>query len=116
MTCFRKPFEVSELLAEVERLDLLAVHRKRLARWEKERKDAFAGAAAPRRRRARAAWYIAACVAVCLGVGVPMVAGWLGRAAEAARSAVRKTGEALDSASRIEGYLERDEQRELLGR
>jgi DNA-binding response OmpR family regulator len=116
--CFRKPFDVTELLAEVKRLDLIAGHRKRLAKWEISRTKAYAlsdNLALGHRHYKRTV--AAAMVIVALAAAsVPVVSHWLTAAGETAHAAAASVGSALDSASRVEGYLQRDEARELKNR
>ena len=113
--CFRKPFDITALLAEVERLDLLAVHRRRLAKWELSRKESFVhrGRSAARGRRFRRMAAAAVAIVAISAAAVPVVSHWLAAAGRTARAAAEKAGQALDGASRLEGYLQRDEAREL---
>jgi CheY-like chemotaxis protein len=122
-SCFRKPFDTAEILAEVKRLETISLHRKRLA--ERERAVAAHRTLLGRARAfvrsiehsygRRLKWVAAATVAaiVLSAVAVPLVSSFVGRAGRAARNAGGKVDAVLDSASRVEGYLERDEAREL---
>jgi DNA-binding NtrC family response regulator len=117
---FRKPFDMKRLMAEVGRLDLIAAHRRKLARWEAGAREADAksrsGALPGTRRRLK--WLLVAGVAAAAlaAAAVPAVTAWMRSAASATASAAGRVNEALDSANRIEGYLQRDEERELRGR
>jgi len=114
--CLRKPFNVTELLAEIERLDLISAHRKRLADWERTRREPFARRDSSKKSGRRFRRMVAAAVAIVAlsAAAVPLVSEWLGAAGRAARAAVEKVAEAADSVSRVEGYLQRDEARELM--
>ena len=123
VSCFRKPFDTAEILAEVERLEAISLHRKQLA--ERERAAAARMTLWGRARAAvrsikhsygrRLKWVAAATVAavVLSAIAVPLISSFFGRTAHAARNAGRKVDAVLDSASRVEGYLQRDEAREL---
>jgi len=105
--CLRKPFAPQQLLSEVERLDLLAVHRRRLAQRERELL-----AAAPLQRRGRhKKWLlVATLVVVAAGaIAVPVIIVMM----RAAGKAADKVKDATDAIDRVEGYLQRDEQREI---
>lgn len=62
--CFRKPFDMAAILAELERFDLIAAHRKRLADWECTLRESFTPQGAQRRHGRRFKWMVAAAVAV----------------------------------------------------
>lgn len=116
LSCFRKPFDPHELLAEVERLELVSNHRKRLAERERTRTGLFARPARSRgQRRLFRRMMIAAATAVLVAAAaVPIAAKWIASAGRTTRVTAEKVGGALDTASRIEGYLQRDEARELM--
>lgn len=123
-SCFRKPFDTARLLAEIGRLDLIATHRKHLAEREHGRTD---GGSLLERGRAfirtmkhrygmRLKWLAAAAVAtVAFGAAaVPLVLSFVATSARAVRDAGGRVDEVLESTSRIEAYLQRDEARELI--
>jgi two-component system CAI-1 autoinducer sensor kinase/phosphatase CqsS len=122
-SCFRKPFDTAEILAEVKRLEAISLHRRRLAARERaltarlslpERVREFIGSVRHGYGR-RLKWVAAAAVAIVAlsAVAVPLASSFLGRASRAARNAGRRVDDVLESASRVEGYLQRDEAREL---
>jgi len=121
LRCIRKPFDLQELLAELARLDLIAAHRRLLAARERERAARPAErarnwlAVQERRYGRRFKWMLAlaALAVAALAAAVPVAALWLERASAAAASAASKIEQAADAAARIEGYLQRDEEREL---
>ena len=115
LSCFRKPFDPHELLAEVQRLELVSSHRKRLAERERTRTGLFARPAPSRGhgRRFRRMVIAAATAVLVAAVAVPIAARWIASAGRAARAAAERIGKAVDSAASAEGYLRRDEQREL---
>jgi CheY-like chemotaxis protein len=106
--CLRKPFDTSALIDIVDRLDLIATHRKRLRDREKLLLNQQ-----PLRRptKRKLLVVVAALVIVAAAVAVPLL---LVAARKAGEAAATIQG-AADSAKNIEGYLERDEQRELRG-
>ncbi len=130
LSCFRKPFEPAEILAEVKRLEAILLHRRRLAARRQDR--APCGALCYLRRLLgaplvtlgsmrhgygrRLKWVAVAAVAavVLSAVAVPLLSSFAGRAASAARNAGRRVDALFESASRVEGYLQRDEARELV--
>ena len=124
MSCFRKPFDTAEILAEVKRLEAISLHRKQLAERERARTSRMTLSGWIREvirsmRHSygrRLTWVAAATVAVVAlsTVAVPVVSSFVGRAATAARNAGRRVDDVLESASRVEGYLQRDEARELM--
>jgi CheY-like chemotaxis protein len=106
--CLRKPFDTRALVDVVGRLDLIAAHRKRL----RDREKLLLNQQPLRRRRKRALLLAAAAlVIVAAAVAVPVLMA----AARKADDAAARIRNATDSVNRIEGYLERDEQRELRG-
>jgi len=124
--CFRKPFDLDALMAEVRRLDLISAHRRRRNRWEAlRRRAARAGSIAgrlrawirccQRRHRLRLRWLVAGAVAVVVAAAaaVPVLSAWTMRGARAAASAAESVSDTMDALRRVEGYLERDEAREL---
>ena len=115
--CLRKPFNVPELLAEIGRLDLISAHRKRLADWERTRTESFARRDSSKKSGRRFRRMVAAAVAIVAlsAAAVPSISTWAASSGRAARGAAEKIGVAVDSASRVEGYLQRDEARELSG-
>jgi DNA-binding response OmpR family regulator len=122
-SCFRKPLDTAEILAEVERLDAISLHRRQLARRDRtaaSRRTLLGRARALLRSvkhgyGRRLKWVAAATVAaiVLSAVAVPLVSSFVGRTAHAARNVGGKVDAVLESASRVEGYLQRDEAREL---
>ncbi len=125
LSCLRKPFEPAEMLAEVERLDAISLHRRRLAAGERARTARMTLSGRIRefirsmkhRYGRRLKWAAAATVAtvVLSAVAVPLISSFVGEAAHAARNAGKRVDDVLESASRVEGYLRRDEARELTG-
>jgi CheY-like chemotaxis protein len=123
VSCLRKPFDPEALVAEVERLDLVAVHRRRL----EEREHAYSAQrpflermrthvrSTKHRYGRRLKWLAAAVVmtVVLSAAAVPVISSFVGATSRAVRAASGRAGEALDSAARVEGYLQRDEAREL---
>ena len=123
---FRKPFDVDDFVEEVRRLDLIAAHRRRLAERERAREQMHRGltladrtygwyARQQRRFRNRFKLVVAVVLLVALaaGLAVPLVAAWTAAAADAARSTADKLNDAAGAAARVEGYLQRDEAREI---
>jgi DNA-binding response OmpR family regulator len=126
MSTFRKPFDIDEVTAEVNRLDLIASHRRKLAARERAREEMHRKWTLAERtqgwllqqehrfgRRFKLVVALAVFVALVAGLAVPIVTAWASAAADAARSATDRFDEAMGAASRIEGYLQRDEAREL---
>jgi DNA-binding NtrC family response regulator len=122
-SCFRKPFDLKALIAEVERLSIIVAHRRRQEQRQRAG-SAHVPFLARMRARVRSArrrygrrlkWMVAAVVATVAlsGATVPLILSVVGAASRATRSASERAGEALESASRVEGYLRRDEAREL---
>jgi len=122
-SCFRKPFEPKALVAEVERLSIIVAHRRRQEQRKRvssahmpflERMRARVRSARRRYGR-RLKWMtVAVAVAVVLSAAtVPLILSVVGAASRAAHAAGERTAEALEGASRVEGYLRRDEAREL---
>jgi CheY-like chemotaxis protein len=123
---FRKPFDVFELLAEVKRLDLIAAHRRKLAARERVRAEAqkrWSLADKTREwvqtqehrfgRRSKVLLAIVAAILVAAVIAVPIVSELTDRAARAAEATAKRFNTAADAAGRVEGYLQRDEAREL---
>jgi len=113
VACLRKPFEVDTFLGEMKRLEAIATHRRRRA----ERKRAEPGAhLAPARRhscRGVCLALVAVATVVVAAAAVPVLASLVSWAFGVARSASEAVHDAAGSAGRIEGYLQRDEEREL---
>ena len=114
--CLARPPAKDELVSEVRRLLEVEVHRRELAACE----DGSAACALRKpvrdgRNRARARRRItiaAVAVIVAALVAVPVVIAMMRSASRASAEAKDK----LDAIDRIEGYLERDERRELESR
>lgn len=117
VSCHRKPFDLGVLLREIERLEIITLHRRRVA----ERRRAREGSLVPlarsvQRSRCPRRMVLATIAAVVLfTAAASIISTWITAAAGAARTAADRAGKAVDSASRIEGYLQRDEARELMG-
>jgi len=124
--CFRKPFDLDALMTEVKRLDLISAHRRRRNRWEAIRRQAArAGSISGRlrvwlrccrrRHRLRLRWLVAGAVVLMIvaAAAVPVLSAWSARGTRAAASAAETVGATMESLRRVEGYLERDEAREL---
>lgn len=113
--CFARPPAKEELVSEVRRLLEVEAHRRELAACE-EGAAACALRKPVRERdhsRARRRITVAAvAVIVAALVAVPVIIFMMGSASRATTEAKNK----LDAIERIEGYLERDERRELESR
>jgi CheY-like chemotaxis protein len=114
--CLSKPFEVAELRKVVEKFQKVANQRQKLHSREQARAEASArkhrsiwrrmGLHSKRGRR----WFAAAVAAgVLVGFASVWLSGWL--------PGIQQTGETLSEVpsfmERVEGYLARDEQREV---
>lgn len=114
--CLRRSPEAAELLAEIDRLVAIGAHRRSLEECERgERECLVTKPVAPRSRRRYRRLVIFAALGVVLAaaVAVPVLVALYRSASKAAKEGTEAVKGALDSVPRIEGYLKRDEEREL---
>lgn len=114
--CLGRPPEAARLLAEIDRLLAIRAHRRSLEECERREKEcAVTKPVAPRSRRRyrRLVVFAALGVIVAAAVAVPMIVRFYRSASKAAKEGTEAVGGALESLERIEGHLQRDEQREL---
>ncbi len=120
--CLQKPIDLDRLLAELPRFELIAAQRRRALERRRAREEFMKahpqwrkvadGLRGRRGSRMRLAAVIALAVlaAAAVGVAVPLLLRGASSAASAAGEKIRRYEGVID---RVEGYLERDEQREL---
>ena len=120
--CLRKPIDLHELVAELPKLELIAAQRRRALERRKAREEFLKAhpqwrkvadglhSRRGRRMRPAATTVLAVLIAAVMGAAVPLIIRGVSSAALAAGQKMRRYGSVVD---RIEGYLERDEQREL---
>ena len=102
------------LVAEVERLASIRAHRRELEECEQGERDCTLRKPRLMRsfsRHRRLMLVIAAGVIVVTAIAVPLVVASLRRAKESVESGVDVTNEAINAIHRMEGYLQRDEER-----
>ena len=114
--CLGRPPDAAALLVEIDRLVAIAAHRLSLEECERREKEcAVTKPVAPRSRRRfrRLVLFAALGVVLAAAVAVPLIVRFYRSASRAAKKGTEAVGGALESLERIEGHLQRDEQREL---
>jgi DNA-binding NtrC family response regulator len=106
----------AELVSQLERVAAIREHRRELEACEEgEKACVITKPVSPRsdRRRRRTTLIVAAIVVVVTAVAVPVVVSIVRSTSRTVTTGVQKASDTMDAINRVEGYLRRDEEREL---